>query len=374
MARGLALLACTVVALALANSPWAGVYARLLEMPIGVGLPGHALVLSLRHWIDDAAMAVFFLLVGLEIKRELLGGELKSARGAALPIAGALGGTLLPALLYVVVNGSGEGARGWAIPMATDIAFALGILALLGPRVPVGLRAFLAALAIVDDVGAVLVIAVFYTAELHVTALAAAGAITTALVALNRAGVRSLLPYLALGVGLWMAVHASGVHATVAGVVLAMTIPWHPGRDATDSESPLVRLEHAIDRPVGFVVMPVFALASAGVGLTAFGDALGSPIALGIALGLVVGKPLGITLASWLAVRSGLATLPARVTWASLHGVSWLAGIGFTMALFIATLAFETTPRLAIAKAAILAASIVAGALGYEILRRHAAA
>jgi NhaA family Na+:H+ antiporter len=368
--RGIVLLLSGAIALAVANSPWADAYARFLELPIAVGWPGRTLVLSLRHWIEDGAMAVFFLLVGLEIKRELLAGELASMRRAALPIAGAIGGMLLPALLYIVVNARGEGARGWAIPMATDIAFALGILALLGSRVPLGLRAFLAALAIVDDLGAVLVIALFYTTTLHPWALAASGLIMIVLVALNRAGVRTVVPYLALGIGLWLAVHESGVHATVAGVLLAMTIPWHPRHEATDGDPPLLRLEHALERPVAFAIMPAFAFASAGVALTTFGDALGSPVALGIALGLVVGKPMGITLASWLAVRAGLADLPARVTWGSLHGVAWLAGIGFTMALFIATLAFEGTPRLAIAKAGVLGASTIAGMTGYALLRR----
>jgi NhaA family Na+:H+ antiporter len=328
-------------------------------------------------------------------------------------VAGALGGVLLPALLYALVNGDGIGARGWGIPMATDIAFALAIVRLLGNRVSYGLSMFLAALAIVDDLVAVLVIAVFYTVSVDVHALALAAVILGALIALNGVGVHALGPYLALGVMLWLAVFASGVHATVAGVLLAMTIPVETPLDAgrfsaharalldsfergetgdglvltssTQQESlhalhvvstrvnpALLRLEHALHRPVAFAVLPAFALANAGVPLSGLGDTLASPIAVGVVLGLSVGKPVGITLAGWLAVRLGLAALPAQVTWLGLHGASWLAGIGFTMALFIATLSFGDSQMLETAKAGILAGSVVSGVVGWTLLRRTA--
>ncbi len=407
---GIVLLACTVVALAWANSPWGDAYRQLWKTPIGIGPAAHPLTLSLRHWIDDGLMAVFFLLVGLEIKRELLVGELASRRQAALPIAAAVGGMLLPALLYTLVNAGGEGARGWAIPMATDIAFALGVLTLLGPRVPLGLKVFLAALAIVDDLGSVVVIAFFYGSDIHLGALAAVAGIVAALVVLNRAGIVALGPYLLLGIGLWLAVHESGVHATIAGVLLSLTIPARApvnadafSRDArglldefdrgetgdtlvitsrrqqealhgldqlaTSVTPPLLRLEHVLHRPVAFAIMPVFALANAGVPLGVFGDALGSPVALGVALGLLLGKTTGITLFSWMAVRAGLAVLPAGVSWRAVHGVAWLGGIGFTMALFVAGLAFEDSPLLETAKAGVLAASTIAGVVGSLILR-----
>ena len=410
---GVLLFGSTIVALIWANSPWCDAYTALWKLPISVGPANAPLTLSLHHWVDDGLMAIFFLLVGLEIKRELLVGELASPRQAALPVAGALGGVLLPALLYALVNWDGAGARGWGIPMATDIAFALAIVRALGSRVPYGLTMFLAALAIVDDLVAVLVIAVFYTVSVEMQALGLAAAIMAVLVVLNRAGVRALGPYLALGVMLWLAVLASGVHATIAGVLLALTIPVETPLDAvrfsadarallddfdrgetgdarvlTSAEQqeslhalhvaarrvnpPLLRLEHALHRPVAVAVLPLFALANAGVGLSGLGDTLVSPVAGGIELGLVVGKPAGITLASWLAVKLGLAALPADVTWLRLHGAAWLAGIGFTMALFIATLSFGESPMLETAKAGILAGSVVAGMIGWTILRRTA--
>ena len=410
---GIALLAAGAVALVCANAPWADAWAAFWRTPVAVGPSGHALVLTVRQWVDDGLMAAFFLLVGLEIKRELLVGELASPRRAALPIAAAVGGAAVPALLYLLVNAGGAGARGWGIPMATDIAFALGVVTLLGPRVPHGLRIFLTALAIVDDLIAVLVIAVAYTVSVHAGALAAAAALTAALVVLNRAGVRRLGPYLGLGVLLWLAVHESGVHATVAGVVLALTIPADTpvdaaafsrrARDLLDAfdrgetgdrlvltsprqqealhaldvvasaaAPPLLRLEHALHRPIALVVMPLFALANAGVALGTFAGALSSPIALGIALGLVVGKPLGITLAARLAVRAGVAALPEGVGWGALHGAAWLGGIGFTMALFVATLAFGDSPLLETAKAGVLAASALAGTVGAVLLSRRA--
>ena len=408
---GVVLLICAAVALAWANSPWSDSYFHLWETHIGVRIGERTLDLSLHHWINDGLMAVFFFVVGLEIKRELLVGELSTPRQAALPIAGALGGMLVPALLYVMLNVGGPGARGWGIPMATDIAFALGVLALLGPRVPIALKVFLTALAIADDIGAVLVIALFYTSDVSVTSLMAGGAIVATLIVLVAIGVRRPSVFLGLGVLLWLAFLYSGVHATVAGVVLAMTIPsrtrvnereflagargaidefdaaCQPGETvltnraqqeaiealehaAEDVQSPLLTLEHKLHRVVAFFIMPLFALSNAGVALGGgLFDALAIPVTLGIILGLVVGKPLGITLFAWLAVRMRVAALPERTTWRALHGVSWLGGIGFTMSLFIAGLAFSDQSLLDSAKVGILGASLIAGVAGWLMLK-----
>jgi NhaA family Na+:H+ antiporter len=410
-AGGLVLLACTAVALAWANSAWADAYHHLWEAPVTIGAPGFGLTLSLHHWVNDGLMAVFFFLVGLEIKREVLVGELASRRSATLPVAAALGGMLVPAALYAVVNRGGPGAAGWGVPMATDIAFALGILALLGDRVPAGLRVFLAALAIADDLGAVLVIAFFYTGALDWGALGGAAAVLAVLFGLNRAGARRPLTYALLGVALWLFVLASGVHATIAGVLLALAVPARtriredeflaraeaslaefraadePGttvltnrghqealqaiESAADAaQAPLQRMEHALHGVVAFLIMPVFALANAGVPLGGgVSAAVRSPVALGIVLGLVVGKPLGITLASVLAVKGGAADLPSGVAWHHVHGAAWLGGIGFTMSLFVAGLAFTDPAALDTAKLAVLGASVVAGLVGYALLR-----
>lgn len=402
---------CTVLALAWANSPWWHGYEQLWSVPLSISVPGFALNATLHQWINDGLMAVFFFLVGLEIKREMLVGELASARLAALPVAAAAGGMVVPALFYVLLNASGPGARGWGIPMATDIAFALGVVALLGSRVSPGLKVFLAALAIVDDIGAVLVIAIFYSAGVAWDALAAGGVVLLLSVLANRLGIRHFGVYAALGALLWGCFLASGVHATVAGVLLAMTIPSRTrinqhefvsrcrailerferalisdaglGRVEQDSvhelersceqvQSPLHRMERGLHWSVAFVIMPLFALSNAGVRLA---DSLpfapgGALVAGGIVLGLVLGKPLGITLASWLAVRAGAAALPAGATWGAVRGVSWLGGIGFTMSLFIAGLAFEPGPLLNAAKLGILGASLIAGITGWLLLRR----
>lgn len=412
---GVVLLACTVAALAWANSPWAASYHHLWETPIALDVGPLALRSTLHHLINDGLMAVFFFLVGLEIKREVLVGELASLRQAALPAAAALGGMVVPAALYAAVNAGGPGAAGWGIPMATDIAFALGVLALLGDRVPAGLKVFLAALAIVDDIGAVLVIAVFYTGGVEWGALALAGGLLLLAAGANAAGIRRPWAYAVIGVALWGAVHASGVHATVAGVLLAMTIPSRtridedqflrrarrsveafesgcgPGTTVLtnqvqqeallrletlceQAQAPLQTTERKLHGIVAFGIMPLFALANAGVRLTV-GEAasLAHPVTLGILLGLVVGKPLGITLFSWAAVRLGFAALPQRVTWRLVHGVAWLGGIGFTMSIFIAGLAFAGAPALlATAKIGILAATLVAGVSGWVLLRRGA--
>ncbi len=412
---GLLLLACTALALGWANSPWADAYARLWEITLAVGTGEFAIRETLRHWINDGLMAVFFFLVGLEIKREVLVGELASLRRAMLPLAGALGGMIVPALLYLAVNGSGPGASGWGIPMATDIAFALGVLALLGPRIPVALKVFLAALAIVDDIGAVLVIALFYTADLSVGALMWGSIIFAALVGCNGIGVRRPTPYLLLGIALWVAFHESGVHPTVAGVLLAFTIPARPRIDAgefltrsrqaldefasaglegadvvtskahqdaifamevaaEEAQTPLQKLEDKLHGGVAFGIMPLFALANAGVPLTGGSGVLASPVALGVVLGLVLGKPLGITLFAWLATRLGAAERPADVSWPMLHGAGWLGGIGFTMSLFIGGLAFDDAALLREAKIGILVASLAAGTIGWLLLRRASSA
>jgi NhaA family Na+:H+ antiporter len=407
-AGGALLVGCAAVAIVVSNSPWAGIYQRLLAMPIEISGGGQTFSLSVHEWINDGLMAVFFLLVGLEIKRETLAGELASPRQAALPIAAAFGGMVLPAFIYFLANGGGPAARGWAIPMATDIAFALGALALLAPRAPAGLKVFLAALAIVDDMGAVIVIAFFYAGEISWSALTMAGLVLASLWALNLCGVRRLTPYLALGVVLWVFVHESGVHSTIAGVLLASTIPTRTRINAMEFSTtaralldqfdrtetgdllvltskgqqdaiiglerasemvtaPLLRLEHALQRFSAFVVMPLFALSNAGVPLS---GSPGGAVTLAVVLGLVIGKPLGITGAAFAAVRLGLGALPEGVGWAALHGCAWLGGIGFTMSLFIATLAFDGTALLDSAKVGILGGSLLSGIAGALILGR----
>jgi NhaA family Na+:H+ antiporter len=372
-AGGIVLLACAAVALAMANSSWAPAYHHLWETSQRLGAPSFGLTLTLHEWVNDGLMAVFFLLVGLEIKREVLIGELSSRRSAALPVAAAIGGMVVPAAIYAAVNRGGPGAAGWGIPMATDIAFALGILALLGNRLPSGLRVFLAALAIVDDLGAVLVIALFYTSGIHWSALGGAAMVLALLIGLNLAGARRAAAYAILGVVLWLFVLKSGIHATVAGVLLALTIPARGATGTEPAESLLQRVEIALHGPVAFIIMPVFALANAGVPLGAgLATAIRTPVALGVALGLLLGKPIGITLASYAAVRAGAAELPEGVTWRHVHGVSWLGGIGFTMSLFIAGLAFADAGVLDIARLGVLGASACAGIVGYMLLRRAA--
>ena len=408
---GILLIVATAVALAWANSPWGESYAALWHTRLTVGVGDFSISKDLTHWINDGLMAVFFLVVGLEIKREVLVGELSSARNAALPIAAALGGAVVPALIYLAINAGTEGSAGWGIPMATDIAFALGVLALLGDKAPVALKVFLTALAIVDDIVAVLVIALFYTSEVSWGALGVGAAFLAALVVANLIGVGRTLVYALLGVGLWLCFLLSGVHATIAGVLLALTVPAisfiNPGafldrsryvldrfeqagekgenvlsneerqaalralnHAAYKLEPPLHELEHALHPWVVFAIMPLFAFANAGVQLGGgVGDALTSPVTVGIVAGLVVGKQLGITLFAWLAVKSGLSELPRGVGWRHVYGAGWLAGIGFTMSLFISDLAFSNGELVEAAKLGILAASLVAGAVGWTILR-----
>jgi NhaA family Na+:H+ antiporter len=409
---GILLIGCTIAALVWANSPWAASYFHLWHTDLTFGFAGRHLSEPLHFWINDGLMALFFLLVGLEIKREILVGELASFQKAALPIAAALGGMIVPAGLYFFLNRGGAGVSGWGIPMATDIAFALGVLALLGDRVPASLKVFLAALAIADDIGAVLVIAFFYTAQISWISLGAGGLFLAALIAANRAGVRHPLVYAVLGVGLWLAFLQSGIHATVAGVLLAMTIPAREridhraflarsekilgefrsaetagetvehsatksaalhmlARDCERAESPMLRFEHALAPWIKHVVMPVFALANAGVVLGAgAASKLLESVSLGVICGLVLGKPIGIGAFAWLAARTRVAAMPEGVSWRQVVGVGMLGGIGFTMSLFVANLAFGETPVLETAKVGILAASVASGIAGVIVLWR----
>ncbi len=367
-AGGVILMAAAVLALAVANSPLAPAYFGALKT--------YVLGLSILHWINDALMAVFFLLVGLEIKRELLDGQLRTWPDRALPGIAALGGMIVPAAIYAGLNwGSPETLRGWAIPAATDIAFALGVLALLGPRVPVSLKVFLTALAILDDLGAVVIIAVFYTADVSIPALLGCLLVLGVLVALNRAGVQRLLPYLTAGAVLWYLVLLSGVHATVAGVLLACTVPLTPtpGRPEA-SECALIRLEHAIQPWVAFAIVPVFGFANAGVSFAGFSaSALLEPVPLGIALGLFLGKQLGIFACAWAVIRTGLADVPAHATWTQLYGVALLCGIGFTMSLFIGLLAFPGSETLQDeVKLGVLVGSVASALCGAALLRTTA--
>jgi len=366
---GILLIGCMVVAIAWANSPWSASYFHLWHTDPTFGLAGRLLSKPLHFWINDGLMALFFLLVGLEIKRETLVGELASFRKAALPIAAALGGMIVPAVFYSLCNRGGPGASGWGIPMATDIAFALGVLALLGDRAPTSLKVFLAALAIADDIGAVLVIAFFYTAQISWISLGVGGLFFLALIAANRAGARHPLIYVALGLGLWIAFLQSGIHATVAGVLLAITIPARQPANSVNAESPMLRFEHALMPWNKYVIMPVFALANAGVLLGAgAARSIADPISVGVICGLVLGKPIGIVLFSWLATRSGIAAMLDGISWRQIVGVGLLGGIGFTMSLFIANLAFGDTPALETAKVGILAASVLSGLAGALVL------
>jgi len=366
-ASGIVLLVATVVALVAANSAWADGFLGFWQAKAGVRAGGFVLEHSLKHWINDALMAIFFFVIGLEVKREIVSGELSSLRAAALPLAAAVGGMVAPAAIYLALQGGEPGASGWGIPMATDIAFVVGCMAVLGRRVPNGLRVMLLSLAIADDIGAILVIAIGYTAGLDWAALGLGVLGIVAVVVLQKLGVWSIPVYVVLGALVWYAFHESGVHATIAGVILGWLTPTRPWVDrerlegilkeggsggrtlaiaARESMSPLERLETALHPWVGFVIMPVFALANAGVKLEpgAFRD----PLALAVASGLVVGKPVGIVVFAWIAVRAGLARLPAGVGWGAVAAGGALAGIGFTMSLFIAGLALppELSPEL----------------------------
>ncbi|MEO6444040.1 MAG: Na+/H+ antiporter NhaA [Gemmatimonadaceae bacterium] len=374
-AGGLVLMASAVLALVVANSPLAVYYAALLDVPLSVSVGSLGIAKPLLLWINDGLMAVFFFLVGMELKREVLEGHLSSVRQATLPAFAAVGGMLLPASLYAAFNWNDAVAmNGWAIPTATDIAFALGVLSLLGNRVPTALKALLLSVAIFDDLGAIIVIALFYTAQLSTLSLAVAGGLTLALAVLNRAGVTRPAAYILIGIPLWVAVLKSGVHATLAGVVIAMFVPLRvPGEAASpSSQSPLRELEHTLHPWVAFGILPVFAFANAGVSLAGLSlrDTL-HPVPLGIVAALFVGKQVGVMALCWIAIRLRIASLPAGVGWWQLYGTALLCGIGFTMSLFIASLAFEpgSASYLGLERLGILIGSLLCGLAGYAVLR-----
>lgn len=410
---GVLLMSCAVLALVLANSPWAEGYAHLLHAELAIGSGAYTLSMSLHHWINDGLMALFFLVVGLELKRELLVGELSDPKQALLPIMAAAGGMLLPALFYFSLNPGGPEANGWGIPMATDIAFALGALSLLGKRVPGALLTFLVALAIVDDLGAVVVIALFYTEQLDFTALAATAGILALLAALNLGGIRRPLPYMLLGLLLWLALLKSGVHATIAGVLLAFTIPMKPKLDVDRflaharglldeiretharepniilndrmrsritaledgvhlAQAPAQVMEHRLHIPTAYLVIPIFALANAGIPIdsSTLSTVFSSSVALGVVVGLALGKMLGIAGFAWLTVMLGWSRLPEGLDFRHILGAALMGGIGFTMSIFIAELAFANNPQdLLLAKTGILLASLIAGLAGFFSLR-----
>lgn len=368
-AGGIVLLIAAVLAMIVANSPWAEAYGHLLETHATLGYGAIALEKSLLHWINDGLMAIFFFLVGLEIKRELLVGALSSVKTASLPAIAAIGGMVVPALIYASLNLSDPVAlHGWAIPAATDIAFAVGVIALLGSRVPPALKVFLLALAIIDDLGAIIIIALFYTQSLSVPALALAAIGIGSLVVLNRYGVKAIAPYIAVGLFVWVCVLKSGVHATLAGVITALAVPLESGGE--DRMGPLERMEHALAPYVSFGVLPIFAFANAGVSLAGVGLAdLANPIPLGIALGLFLGKPIGIFLSSWAAIKAGVGEMPAESNWRQLFAVGILGGIGFTMSLFIGMLAFPNPAYADDLRLGVLAGSISSALVGYFVLK-----
>jgi len=406
---GLLLMATAILALFLANGPFSEVYFHILHTPISVGVGSWQIEMSLHHWINDGLMALFFFVVGLELKREILVGELATIRNAMLPIAAAVGGMVVPALIYYIINPSGDAANGWGIPMATDIAFAIGALALLASRVPKALITFLVALAIVDDLGAVMVIALFYTETIVITPLFIAAGLFLILIAFNMSGIRKTLPYLLVAIALWYSLLLSGIHPTLAGILGAMSVPampkYDPERFSTHVKSlmshfdsshkpgksimtndkladvvhkleysvdsvgvPLQRLEHAWHMPVAYIIIPVFALANAGIPMS-FGsltETMSHPVMLGVSLGLILGKFIGITGISWLVLKLGIAELPKDTRFTQIAGVSLLAGIGFTMSIFVAQLGFSHSEDLLLmAKTGILAASLLAGIAGY---------
>lgn len=369
-AGGIVLALAALAALILANSPLAPWYDALLDLPAAVSIGGFEIRKPLLLWLNDGWMAVFFFLVGLEIKRELVEGELSDLRAASLPIIAAIGGMLVPALIYAGINwGDPVNLRGWAIPSATDIAFALGVMSLLGSRVPTALKILLTAIAIIDDLGAIVIIALFYTADLHLGVLALAGLAIAGLVALNLSGVRAITPYALLGMLMWVCVLKSGVHATLAGVITALAIPLKE----KDGHSPARHLEHVLHPWVAWLVLPAFAFANAGISFAGLGfAALADRVTLGIAFGLVVGKAIGIWGAIRLAVASGITRLPDGISDRQVWGLAVLCGIGFTMSLFIGGLAFEDTAHAVSVRLGVLAGSITAAVIGYLLLRTAA--
>jgi len=411
---GLLLMACAILAMVAANTGLVHFYEAALHTELSINIGPYSMSRTIHHWINDGLMALFFLMVGLEIKREVLIGELAEIRKAVLPIGAAIGGMVIPALIYTSINSGTDASGGWGIPMATDIAFAVGVLALLGNRIPKPLIAFLLALAIVDDLGAVIVIALFYTADINLLALGFAGIALVMLIGINRLGVRNPLPYMLIGFFMWLGMMESGIHATLAGVLTALTIPAdsrfkgadfsekitalmarfkkadNPQRSILENseqqaimqtmenyvhnmESPLQRVEHGMHLWVSFLIVPLFALANAGITInfSELGNMIAHPVTMGISIGLVAGKVLGVFGFSWIIVKMGWSSLPDRVTMPMIGGVSLLAGIGFTMSIFIAGLAFsEQMNYLLNAKVGIILASLISGVAGYLVLRK----
>jgi Na+:H+ antiporter, NhaA family len=367
-ASGLVLLIAAIVALVISNSNFSELYFKTLEQYLFIGINDFGLKLSVHHWINDLLMAVFFFFVTLEIKREFIQGELSNLKKALLPIIGAVGGMVVPALVYISINfGNTETLNGWAIPSATDIAFSLGILSLLGSRVPISLKIFLTALAIIDDLGAILIIAFFYSGDLSISYLSLILISYILLLILNKFGVKKFIPYLIIGALMWFFTYKSGIHATIAGVLLASTIPH---RVKNKDFSLLIKLEHAISPYVAFLIMPIFAFANAGVSLAGLSlSSLLEPVPLGILLGLFIGKQVGVMVSSYLAVKLGAAQMPDNSSWLSLYGVSILTGVGFTMSLFVGNLAFAGSIHyMDGVKIGVLSGSLLSTIFGYFLL------
>ncbi|OAQ39886.1 sodium:proton antiporter [Pedobacter psychrophilus] len=363
---GILLMICVVISLIIANSSIGDAYNNLLAQQIGFETSSVNLRYSILLWINDGLMAIFFLMVGLEIKRELIEGELSSIKQASLPIMAAIGGMLVPAVLYMLLDSSEETGHGWGIPMATDIAFAIAILSLLGSKVPNSLKIFLTALAIVDDLGAILVIAIFYSTEIHFMYLLYSGGVLILLIALNYFGVKRLVFYIIPGILMWYFIHHSGIHATIAGVLTALTIPTNE----TNKASPLEKLEHILVKPVNFIIMPLFAIANTNIRFESeMLNNITSGLSVAIIGGLLIGKPLGILSFSWLSVKLKISKLPETATWSQIGGLGLLGGIGFTMSIFIALLSLNNPEYQTQAKFSILIASVSAGILGYSVLK-----
>ena len=368
---GVVLMIAAIFAMIIANTPLSANYDLILGTYIKVGIGNFEIAKPAILWINDGLMAIFFFLVGLEIKREVLAGELSSFDKAILPIMAAIGGMAVPGIIFAIINwGTPENLNGWAIPTATDIAFALGILALIGSRAPISLKIFLLAIAIIDDLGAIVIIAIFYTSELSLSALSFSVIGFAAAVALNRMGVQRTAPYLLVGIVMWVFVLKSGVHATLAGVLIAFTIPL---KTKNEDEALLYKMEHGLHPWVAFLILPVFAFANAGVNFTGIGiDDLLQPLTLGIAVGLFLGKQIGVFLATWIGVKSGIARLPENVSWKHVYGVACLTGVGFTMSLFIGSLAFTTADVMNSVRLGVVLGSVLSGIIGYLLLKSAA--
>ena len=368
---GVVLMIAAIFAMITANTPLSATYDLILGTYIKVGIGNFEIAKPAILWINDGLMAIFFFLVGLEIKREVLAGELSSFDKAILPIMAAIGGMAVPGIIFAIVNwGTPENLNGWAIPTATDIAFALGILALIGSRAPIALKIFLLAIAIIDDLGAIVIIAIFYTSELSINALSISMIGFAAAIALNRLGIQRTAPYLLVGIIVWVFVLKSGVHATLAGVLIAFTIPL---KAKNEDEALLYKMEHGLHPWVAFLILPVFAFANAGVNFTGIGiDDLLQPLTLGIAVGLFLGKQIGVFSATWIGVKSGIARLPENVSWKHVYGVACLTGVGFTMSLFIGSLAFTTADVMNAVRLGVVLGSVLSGIIGYLLLKSAA--